>query len=169
MKHTSKKCGVGKNKYGEPNDVSQRDIVKGRYKMTKLSEGHKRRLTVSLFIIEKDLRRIKSALKGGHPERAIFYRCIDNVNSASKPRIIAAISDMLNEIKEMKEILELETEDIELRADISAALDEIWVILEELRPEKLKGYGQLSESDKALIEPHVISLLNKLDELRQLL
>jgi hypothetical protein len=69
----------------------------------------------------------------------------------------------------MKEIFELETEDIKLRANILAALNEIWVILEELRPEKLTGYGQLSEFDKALIEPHAISLLNKLDELRQLL
>jgi hypothetical protein len=76
--------------------VSRKDVVKGRYKITKLSEGLKRRLTVSLFIIEKDLRRIKSALKGGHPERALFYRYIDNVNSASRPRIIAVIADMLN-------------------------------------------------------------------------
>ena len=150
--------------------VSQRDVAKGRYKMTKLSEGHERRLTVSLFVIENDLRRIKGALKGGRQaERALFYRCIDNVNSDSKPRIIAVIGDMLNEIKKMKDIFELETEDTKLRADISAALDEIWVILEDLRPEKLTGYGQLSESDKALIEPHVLSLLNKLDELRQLL
>ncbi|KUO40007.1 MAG: hypothetical protein APZ16_06955 [Candidatus Hadarchaeum yellowstonense] len=150
--------------------VSRRDVIEGRCDMTELiNEGIKRRLRVSLFIIEKDLRQIKDALKGGHPEEAIFYRYVDNVNPASKPRIMAVIADMLNEIKEMREIFELETEEIELRAKILAALNEIWVILEELRPEKLKGYGRLPGSDKALIEPHVMSLLNKLEELHRLL
>jgi hypothetical protein len=47
----------------------------------------------------------------------------------------------------MKETVELETEDIKLRTAVSAALNEIWVILEYLRPERLKAYGQLPESE----------------------
>jgi len=76
---------------------------------------------------------------------------------------------MLNEIKLMKETFELEAREISLRSEILAALNEIWVILEELEPDRFKAYGELPESEKALIKPYVESLLNKYDELRQLL
>ena len=138
--------------------------------MTKLSESQERALRSSLFVIENRLRWIRDSLKEGNPaEQTILYRRRCDVDSDSKPRIIEMVTDMLDEINQMKERFELETKVIKLRAEISAALTEIWLILEELRPERLKAYGQLSESSKALIEPHVLSLLDKLDELRRLL
>ena len=76
---------------------------------------------------------------------------------------------MLNENKPIKEIFEIKFKDIKLRAEISAELGEIWIILDDLIPERLKAYGKLSVSEKTLIEPPVLSLLNKLDELHRLL
>ncbi|MCW4047355.1 MAG: hypothetical protein NWE99_07330 [Candidatus Bathyarchaeota archaeon] len=138
--------------------------------MTKLSESQERALTSSLFVIESNLRWIEGVLKEGKPsEQTILYRRKDDVKPKLKPKIIDLISNMLSEIKRVKETFKLETEEIKLRAEISAALNEIWVILVDLEPDRLKAYGELSEDNKALIEPLVQSLLNKLDELRQLL
>jgi hypothetical protein len=138
--------------------------------MTKLPENQERVLRSSLFVIENHLQRIKSALEdGNHTEQTIIYRRRDNLNSDSKPKIIGTITEMLNEIKQMKETFRLGTKEIQLRAEIYAKLTESWIILVDLRPERLKAYGQLLESDKALIEIHVISLLNKLDKLLNLL
>jgi hypothetical protein len=138
--------------------------------MTKLRESHERALMSSLSVMEDNLQRIRALLKEGNPtEQTITYHRVDNIDPKSKPRIINVITDMLNEIKQMKELFQLETEEINLGAEISAALNEIWIILVDLNPESLEAYGELEESDKALIEPHALSLLNKLDKIRQLI
>ena len=136
----------------------------------KLRESHERALSSSLYIIEDNLQRIKGLLKEANVnEQTITYHRVDRIDPESKPKIIKVIADMLDEIKQMKETFALETEKINLRAEISAALDEVWIILVDLEPERLKAYGELSEPEKALIEPHALSLQNKLHEIRQLL
>lgn len=122
------------------------------------------------MVIESNLQRIKASLsEGNSAEQTVTYRTRDNLDSEAKPRILEVIEDMLDEIKQMKETFRLGTKEIQLRAEIYAKLTESWIILVDLRPERLKAYGQLLESDKALIEIHVISLLNKLDKLLNLL
>jgi hypothetical protein len=136
----------------------------------KLRESHERALGSSLWVIESNLQRIKASLsEGNSAEQTVTYRVRDNVDSESKPRILEVITDMLEEIRQMKDTFELKTEERSLKAEIAAALTEIWIILVDLEPERLNGYGELSESDKALIEPHLLSLQNKLDELNKLL
>ena len=45
---------------------------------------------------------------------------------------------------------------------------EIWTILSDLRPEKLaKAYGRISDTDKKLLEPHILKLLETVDEIYQ--
>ena len=85
----------------------------------------------------------------------------------SLPKMTTAI--LLYGFTPWKESSELETEETNLRAEILASLVEIWLILEELEPERLKGYGELSEYNKALIKSHITSLLNKYNNLHQLL
>jgi len=138
--------------------------------MTKLRESHERALRSSLIVIEDNLQRVRALLKEGNPtQQTITYHRLDNIDLISKPKMVDVIRDILNEIKQMKELFEIETEKINLRAEISAALDEVWIILADLEPERFKAYGELSDSDKALIEPHVVSLQNKLDKLNLLL
>ncbi len=123
--------------------------------MTKLRESHERALRSSLIVIEYNLQRVRTLLNEGNPtHRTITYRRADNLSQASKPIMVDLIDDILVEIRQMKEVFELKSEQINIRAEISAALDEIWIILVDLEPERLKAYGELSESEKGLIEPH---------------
>jgi len=136
----------------------------------KLHESHERALMSGLFVIECDLQRMKASLRDyGSAEQAITYRVRDNVDHESKSKILKVITAMLEEIRQMKETFELEADERSLKAEIGAALTEIWTILVDLEPERLRGYGYLSESEKALIETHVSILLSKLDELVKLL
>ena len=138
--------------------------------MTKLCESHERALSSSLHVIERNLQQIRASLSEDTPaEQTITYRRRDDVNSESKPRILEVITDMLDEIKQVKDVFELETDVRSHKAQITAALTEVWIILVELEPERLNAYGELSESTKALIEPHLQSLQNKLDEVNHLL
>jgi len=136
----------------------------------KLNESHERALMSGLFVIEGDLQRVKASLGDyGSAEQVITYRVRDNVDHESKSKILKVITAMLEEIRRMKETFELEADERNLKAEIGAALTEIWIILVDFEPEKLRGYGYLSESEKALIETHVSILLSKLDELVKLL
>ncbi|MCW3996133.1 MAG: hypothetical protein NWE98_08310 [Candidatus Bathyarchaeota archaeon] len=138
--------------------------------MTKLRESHERALRSSLYIIEENLQRIRNLLtEGNSTNQTITYRIVDNLDAESKPKIVNFIADMLDEIRQIKETFELETERINLRAEILAALDEVWIILVDLGPERLKAYGELLASEKALIEPHTMSLQDRLEMLRRLL
>jgi len=139
--------------------------------MTKLKESHERALRSSLIVVEDNLRRLRDLLKEANPpiEQAITFNRINNINPKSKLRMANVITDMLNEIKQMKELFDLRTEQIDLRAEISAALNEIWIILIDLVPERFKTYGELSESERASIEPHITLLLSQLDEINKVL
>ncbi|MCW4004023.1 MAG: hypothetical protein NWE95_08965 [Candidatus Bathyarchaeota archaeon] len=136
--------------------------------MTKLSESHERALSSSLYIIEDNLQRIKALLKQtGENEQTITYRRVGKISPESKCKALEAIVEMLNEIKQIKETFELETEKINLRAEISAALDEVWIILVDLAPDRLKAYGELSETEKALIASYASSLADKLKKIQE--
>jgi hypothetical protein len=138
--------------------------------MTNVRESHERALGSSLLVIESNLQRIKASLsEGNSAEQTVTHRTRDNLDSEAKPRILEVIEDMLDEIKQMKETFELETEERSLKAEIAAALTEIWIILVDLEPDNLDAYGELSESDTALIEPNALSLMNKLDKFNKLL
>lgn len=139
--------------------------------MTKLKESHERALRSSLIVAEDNLQRVRALLKEANPpiEQTITFHRINNIDPKSKLRMANVVADMFNEIKQMKESFELETEQINLRAEISAVLNEIWIILVDLEPERFKAYGELSESEKASIEPHVALMLSQLDELNKIL
>ncbi len=137
--------------------------------MSKFRDSHQRALNSSLYVIEENLQRVIALLKNDKNEQTITYKRINTLDSTLKVKMLKVIADMLNEIAQMKELFEVETEKINLKAEISAALDEIWIILVDLEPERFEAYGDLSEPEKALIEPHIKSLQSSLDQLNQLL
>lgn len=109
---------------------------------------------------------MKSDLERHNPksQETILYKNADDIGPKIKPPMLKAIAAMLDEIKDISVALELETETECTSSSVSACMSEIWVLLEDLRASKLKAYGTVSEAEKALIEPHVLSLLGKLDE-----
>ncbi|MCL5068927.1 MAG: hypothetical protein M1368_11345 [Thaumarchaeota archaeon] len=92
----------------------------------------------------------------------ILYKKIRNIDHVKETIVLDNVAQMLSEILVVKEKFRLDVLQESVRADINGILDEVWVILEELRPEQLEGYGNLSVDDGELIEFHITRLLDKL-------
>jgi hypothetical protein len=139
--------------------------------MSSISYSHKMALQFGLRLVEKHLRWIKGRLQEGGDimEETILYRTRCDIKSSGRPKILKALEAMLEEIKLMKAEFGLETEEDTLGMHILGSLTEVWVAVEELRPEALKGYGRLAETSKRQIEPHVLKLLQSYDELSRAL
>ncbi len=131
-----------------------------------MDENHKRVLSNSLLIIEKDLRNITVILKqAGETRDTIFYSKVNDIDEMAATRILGGAQSMLQEIKHIKEEAELETREESIRREVYNLIIEIWTLLEDLRPEKLKAYGPLTERDKELLRPHIQELLKMVDDM----
>jgi len=134
-----------------------------------MNENHKRALGTSLQVIERHLNTINEELDQNHKNsNSILNSIIYDVNPQTKKTILNVTASMLEEIRQLKEIFNLEKYETSLRRLVYSTMIEIWTILSDLRPEKLaKAYGRISDTDKKLLEPHILKLLETLDEIYQ--
>jgi len=134
-----------------------------------MNENHKRALGTSLQVIERHLNTINEELDQNHKNsNSILNSIIYDVNPQTKKTILNVTASMLEEIRQLKEIFNLEKYETSLRRLVYSTMIEIWTILEDLRPERLaKAYGRISDTDKKLLEPHILKLLETLDEIYQ--
>jgi len=134
-----------------------------------MNENHKRALGTSLQVIERHLNTINEELDQNHKNsNSILNSIIYDVNPQTKKTILNVTASMLEEIRQLKEIFNLEKYETSLRRLVYSTMIEIWTILEDLRPERLaKAYGRISDTDKKLLETHILKLLETLDEIYQ--
>ncbi len=134
--------------------------------MPSISYSHKMAIEATLRLVERDLRRIQETLERGNREKeAIMYLTKWDIRDSARPKILEAIAAMLEEIARMKVEFELEATQDTAGSHIRGSLAEIWVAIEELRPEALKGFGRLSEPSRKEIAANVLRLLRSYDEL----
>lgn len=133
-----------------------------------MNENHRRALGSSLQLIERYLNMISEELdRDGKNLSSILDSIIYDVDPHTKEKILNVVASMLDEIRQLKETFKLERNEKSLRRWVYTTLVGVWIILEDLRPEKLKAYGQMSDADKKLLEPHILKLLRMLDEIHQ--
>jgi hypothetical protein len=102
-------------------------------------------------------------------QKTILYKKEDDIDICAKPAMIKIIASMLTEIKGIKEEFGLEADVDYTSKNTAASISEMWVLLEELKARRLKAYGDVSDAEKNLIEPHVMKLLEELEEIERLL
>jgi hypothetical protein len=83
----------------------------------------------------------------------------------STNKILHTIEIMLDEIRQIKDMFGLEEEMESLKRKITVNLDEIWTTLEDTRPEKMAGYGKMSQYDEDSVRSHILKLLNMVESL----
>lgn len=128
--------------------------------------NHTRNLNIGLKIIEEHLRDMIDKLNpnSSHSE-FILYSIVDDVKPEVKHGILARINLMLDEIKQMKEDFALESENKSQRKSIISHINEIWILLEELMPKRMKQYGDMSVSDEKLIRNPISNLIAYTDDI----
>jgi hypothetical protein len=135
-----------------------------------MDENHKRALRSGLIVVEKLLHEICDDLvQNGDHTTSILYAKINDVDPRSAKKLLNLTESMLDVIRQIKEKFDLGSNQESIRSLVYSRLSEIWTILEDLRPEKLKAYGQMSKADSELLRPYILRLLCMLDDIFRLL
>ncbi len=125
-----------------------------------MGNGIKLFLANDLRFIERRLRKIIDALELETDEQSfLLYSIKSELGSETKSRVLDNTKAMLNEIQQLKDEFELE-EDLErLKRRIDVLLDEIWTTIADTRPEKMRGYGKMSQQDEDSVRSYTLKLL----------
>jgi len=132
-----------------------------------MDENHKRVLRSRLFVVEMDLRYVRSQLES-HAGNSVSYFTRNDIGPEAKTKVLTMTKTVLDEIEQIMEKFSLEPKEESARRNILSALTEIWVILIESSPEKLRAYGSMSEPDKELLTPHIQRLQRIHDDIFEL-
>jgi uncharacterized protein YukE len=132
-----------------------------------MDDNHKRVLGSSLQIIERRLRQIRQDLQqSGEEADSVLQSTINDIDPETTRRITDAVTSMLDEINQTKELFNLEVDHKALRWHIITTLSEIWNILDDLKPEKVsRAFGQMSDEVQDAWRPHITRLSKMVDEL----
>jgi len=72
---------------------------------------------------------------------------------------------MLDEIRQIKKKFILESEEETISSHLIGHLNDVWTILEDSRPDNMRGYSKMSELDNELLGPHILKLHNMLEDI----
>jgi hypothetical protein len=133
-----------------------------------MNADHKRMLMRGLLIAETHLQAILTELES-ETGNFILYSKDDDIDADTKMRIRSHANIMFKQIRDIKEIYELKTnEKRSSKRIILGHLLEIWDTIEELGPTGMRSYGSMSKADEddltTIIEKLIIQHENILKE-----
>jgi hypothetical protein len=132
-----------------------------------MDKDHKRILTSDLLVIERRLRQIGQDLEQTSEESdSVLQSTINDIDPETRTKMLDIANSMLDEIKHIKELFNLEVAHKSLRWHIIATLSEIWITLNDLKPEKVsRAFGQMSDDVQDAWSLHITRLSNMVDSL----
>ena len=133
-----------------------------------MDENHRRALRSNLLVVERDLHYIRSELES-HVNKSVSYFTRNDVRPETKTKVLTLTKTMLDEIEQILEKFGLDSREESARRNIRGALSEIWTVLAESTPEKLKAFGSMSGCDRELLTPHIQRLQRILDDVFEVL
>ncbi|MGP8070386.1 MAG: hypothetical protein ACLP5V_10900 [Candidatus Bathyarchaeia archaeon] len=109
-----------------------------------------------LSVIEKCLRDILQATKTrSESKNWLFKHRHYDLSEDVASELTVKAEEMLKEIQELQRMFEIGRDDESARWHIISNLDQIWTMLSDLSPDKLRGYGQMRPEDGKLLTMHV--------------
>lgn len=112
-----------------------------------------------LLVTETHLHAILTELES-ETGNFILYSKVDGIDTEAKIRIRSHANMMFKQIKDIKEIYELKTnEKRSSKRIILGHLLEIWDTIEELGPKGMRSYGSMSKADEDILTAIIERLL----------
>lgn len=105
----------------------------------KLDELHRRRLEATVQLLEESIARCRRWL-GGTGE-GIVRVVRSSIEEAERERLLREIDLLHASLHEFAEEFELEPRAVDLMQLLNAEVSTAWVMLENCRPKRMKGYG----------------------------
>jgi hypothetical protein len=133
-----------------------------------LNAAQRRRLTIFLSFAERDLRRLRDTI--AHPPHdLVLTRYDDPIPDALVPKLLAAAADAEQQIHKIARELKLQPIHETVRRGIYSALSIDEVDMHELRPKRLRGFGEVEKDTEHYLESEIRMLQELFTHLNKLL
>jgi hypothetical protein len=133
----------------------------------KLHEYHARSLEATLSRVDEALNRMERLLIAGGQEGVV--RKIENTLSpGSNEILLAEVRSLRKMVVSLAQTFRLEPHPLDIRRVLDAEISTMWVLFENCRPERMKGYGQaFAKEAREALEKNVEMLLAQILKLRK--
>jgi hypothetical protein len=132
----------------------------------KLHEFHARSLEATLCQADESIHRMEQLLTHGGQEGVV--RSVESkLSEQARKRLLAGVLSLRALLATMAQTFSLEPRPLDLRRVMHAEISGLWVLFENCRPERMKGYGQeFTQEARAALEQNVEALLAEILSLR---
>ncbi len=131
-----------------------------------MNENHKRVMEVYLYNVECFLEQIRREARANEmvSDQVLISSSYD-IDERTRDDLLQGITSMLNEIRSIKQQYGLKPQSESSKRRIEAALTEIWITINDLRPGALENYGPLEVVEKEEVDSMVARLLRTLEKM----
>jgi hypothetical protein len=136
--------------------------------VVQVDENLTRALQSGLYVVERNLNSVRGALQHTN-EDSVLYSTMDDVGSESKSSVLQTIASMLDEIRVVKGLFALRTQEETVRRRAFSYLQVNWEVLHECKSKRLEEYGNLETQERELLDHHIDKLLAMNDELQRVI
>jgi hypothetical protein len=131
-----------------------------------LHELHRGRLEATVCLIEDGLDRMERLLRESG-RNGIVRAVEDNLSPEDRASLLEKVLQLRVELRAFAARFSLQRHALDIRQVCNAELATAWVMLEDCRPKRMKGYGvEFSPSERAELEENVEKLLARVKALR---
>jgi hypothetical protein len=132
----------------------------------KLHELHQRKLEATVQLIEDGVKRSEDLLRGAG-QQGIVRSVESGLSQGERTELLEKLAEFHAALRRFAERFELERRPLDLRQVLNAEFSSAWVMLENCRPKRMKGYGvAFAEAERAALEESVEELLSQVKGLR---
>lgn len=133
-----------------------------------LNENHKRRLAVAMAMVDAAAARILDLLDNKDSPKSMTVMQ-QSIAREERERLREAMHRLQPLTVRFAHAHGLERRSKDLRQTVAAELSQIWTTLENCRPRRMKGMGEVPAAAAEPIERDLERMLQVLDEIRQAL
>ncbi len=132
-----------------------------------LPDSYQRAISSALSVVEELLLEMERLLEGKNPHR-IFTKIENNIPGKNRILIKEEINNLWNQLKDIKDILDIKPETISENILISSRCGRIWEILCDLESKSLQRYGDPPERLPEFLDERVKNLINHIKGIAEL-
>lgn len=132
----------------------------------KLDEHHQRRLEATVQLIEESIARCERWLEGSGEGIVRVVR--SSIDAPERERLANELERLRAALERFAAHFELQERPVDLAQVLNAEFSTAWVMLENCRPKRMKGYGvAFDPADAAALNDGIDHLLEQVEALRK--
>jgi hypothetical protein len=133
-----------------------------------LHEFHTRRLESTVALAETAIDRAQQLLRASG-RNGVVRRVNDSLSPALRDALLGKLGELRQSLEALAAEFSLAAHPLDIRQVLDAELSTLWVMFENCRPARMKGFGQAFDPRaRVALEAHVEKLLSAVLSLRRL-